>query len=250
MIISSCLTLTSLSMLAFSASGRYAFSLLCLLASGAAQAPIWPACAKVLSAWYPDTRLGSVFGAVSTAPYAGAVAGTALAVYLAEAVHWRVVFVPAALAGVAASALVWARLSTPAELGIDVPGKASSSGSSNNNEEKDGGAAPASFAALWSVPAVRELSASVFFLKFVRYCMYMWLPMYLVEHLGYSSALGGAFSLAFDVGGIVGGPAVGVLLDRRFPNNPILGTTFFCFHLFLKILTSSLSCQTFSQVWA
>ncbi len=42
---------------------------------------------------------------------------------------------------------------------------------------------------LLSVPSVPELSAAVFCLKFVRYCMYMWLPLYFVEFLGYSKAL-------------------------------------------------------------
>ena len=38
---------------------------------------------------------------------------------------------------------------------------------------------------LWSIPGVPATATSVFCLKFVRYCMYMWLPLYLIEHLGY-----------------------------------------------------------------
>ena len=56
---------------------------------------------------------------------------------------------------------------------------------------------------------VPELTVSVFCLKFVRYCMYLWLPMYLMEHLGYSAVQGGAFSAAYDVGGVIGGPLLG-----------------------------------------
>ena len=34
---------------------------------------------------------------------------------------------------------------------------------------------------LCSIPTVPELMFSTFCLKFARYCLYMWLPLYLVE---------------------------------------------------------------------
>ena len=67
---------------------------------------------------------------------------------------------------------------------------------------------------LWSIPAVPATTVSVFCLKFVRYCMYMWLPLYLIEHLGYPKVEGGLFSTMFDIGGIIGGPVLGVIVDR------------------------------------
>ena len=38
---------------------------------------------------------------------------------------------------------------------------------------------------LGQIPCVVELSSAMFSLKFVRYCMAMWLPLYLLEALGY-----------------------------------------------------------------
>ncbi len=87
------------------------------------QAPIWPACTKVLSSWYPEDRLGSVFGAIHTSPYAGALVGTSLAIFLQERFQWRVVFAPSAAAGVAVAAFAIMYLKTSAEAGVDVPGQ-------------------------------------------------------------------------------------------------------------------------------
>ncbi len=36
---------------------------------------------------------------------------------------------------------------------------------------------------LWKIPMVSEVAITVFCLKVVRYCMYMWLPMYVYLNL-------------------------------------------------------------------
>eukprot|EP00095_Tigriopus_kingsejongensis_P000358 snap_masked-scaffold1056_size66302-processed-gene-0.2 protein:Tk00358 transcript:snap_masked-scaffold1056_size66302-processed-gene-0.2-mRNA-1 annotation:"glycerol-3-phosphate transporter 5-like" len=51
----------------------------------------------------------------------------------------------------------------------------------------------------------------------------MWLPMYLIEHLNYSSTAGGMFSTMFDVGGILGGPVLGLLVDHFTKNESLWG---------------------------
>ena len=63
----------------------------------------------------------------------------------------------------------------------------------------------------------------MFSLKFVRYAMTMWLPLYLLEHLGYSKLQAGIFSTVFDIGGIIGAPVFGLLLDRYYADRPLLG---------------------------
>ena len=75
------------------------------------------------------------------------------------------------------------------------------------------------------MPCVPQLAASLFCLKFVRYCMALWLPLYLLEHLGYSKLQAGMFSTVFDIGGIFGSPLLGLFLDRFYATNPILGVT-------------------------
>ena len=55
--------------------------------------------------------------------------------------------------------------------------------------------------------------------------MYMWLPLYLLEQLGYSKLQAGMFSTVYDIGGIVGSMLQGLLLDRFCPDQPLMGVT-------------------------
>ena len=117
-----CLALCSAAMLLFGTAASLPAACACLFASGAGQAPVWPACTKVLSAWFPQDSLSSVFGMISTAPYVGALAGTALAIYVQDVYGWRYVFLPAGCAGVACAALALAAVRMPKERQIDIPG--------------------------------------------------------------------------------------------------------------------------------
>lgn len=76
-------------------------------------------------------------------------------------------------------------------------------------------------------------------MKVVRYCMFMWLPMYLVHHLRYSVAEAGLFSTIFDIGGALGSPLVGFLLDRFFQSNGLFG-------IWTVVTTSSISLILFA----
>ena len=82
-----------------------------------------------------------------------------------------------------------------------------------------------SLLAISSVPCVRQVAAAVFTLKFVCYSMTMWLPLYLLEHLGYSKLQAGMFSTVYDIGGIFGSLLQGLLLDRYWPDQPLMGVT-------------------------
>ena len=77
---------------------------------------------------------------------------------------------------------------------------------------------------------VKEIAASVFCLKVVRYAIYLWLPLYLKQEvnelqekkgercfslqLNYSTKDAGLFSTMFDIGGVVGSASIGYVLKR------------------------------------
>ena len=44
--------------------------------------------------------------------------------------------------------------------------------------------------------------------------LYLWLPLYLNDSLGYTSFESGLLSTLFDVGGVAGGPIIGFLSDQ------------------------------------
>jgi OPA family glycerol-3-phosphate transporter-like MFS transporter 1/2 len=99
---------------------------------------------------------------------------------------------------------------------------------------------------------VPEVSITVFCLKVVRYCMYMWLPMYLLQHLGYSKTNAGMFSTMFEIGGIAGSATVGYCLNKFFQNKALLGSTVGTFlsaiGLILFMLTSNMGIMVNSIV--
>jgi len=116
--------------------------------------------------------------------------------------------------------LIYCVLQPPESRHILVPGKESS------NSKSVATAHVLEKQSCWSllrIPAVFEITMTVLLIKTVRYCMSLWLPMYLVHHLRYTVSEAGLFSTIFDIGGSLGTPVIGILLDRYFPTNGLFG---------------------------
>jgi OPA family glycerol-3-phosphate transporter-like MFS transporter 1/2 len=129
--------------------------------------------------------------------------------------------VPFGILGILVALVVQIVLKTPKDLNMEITEDTEVKVKPFTSSEKP--KTSHSMSQLFAIPAVPELCFAVFCLKFVRYIMFMWLPMYLIEHLGYSKVQGGAFSTMFDIGGILGGPCLGVFVDKIYPGRPMLG---------------------------
>jgi len=218
-VLSVCLGLAAIStVLTYTATDLPTFCL-CLALTGGLLAPAWPACTKLLGIWFQDNRLNSIFGLINTATYSGGLGGTALAAALTEYSGWRSVGLPPAILSLITALLLALCVKTPQDTGVTVPGKASVP-----MKETEATVQPP-LMELARLPCVVELGASMFCLKFVRYCIYMWLPLYLLEHLGYTKLQAGLFSTVFDLGGILGSPLLGLALDRMYPGVPLVGVS-------------------------
>ena len=201
--------------------GHLASLCLGLAITGAMLAPTWPASAAALASWFPDNQRNSVFGLIATATFSGGLGGTALAAGLQDIYGWQYVGIPPAVLAVTTAAFVAFLLFSPEEKGITVPGKektVTTDSVKDNDESSDNN----SILTICRIPCVLEVSAAMFCVKFVRYFMAMWLPLYLLEHLGYTKLEAGLFSTMFDIGGIVGTPVQGFLLDRYFGDHQLL----------------------------
>ena len=100
-------------------------------------------------------------------------------------------------------------LRTPSELNIEIPGKTQvTEASSGENVESPG------VLEVCRLEGVPELLVAVICVKLVRYCLYMWLPMYLHEALKYSKAQAGMLSTTFEIGGVLGSVLIGVFISR------------------------------------
>ncbi|XP_052780279.1 glucose-6-phosphate exchanger SLC37A2-like isoform X2 [Mya arenaria] len=190
-----------------------------LVLSAASMSQCWPSAIKAVGSWFPDNVLNSVFGVYGTCTFAGGIIGTALAVWLQTSYGWRsAFFIPSAVVG-CMGLLVLLFFQQPDELNIQVPGKASSTPSKSK-------ASALSWLQLLKIPMLVEVSLGLFCLKTVRYCLYMWLPMYLLNQLQYSKVEAGMFSTMFEVGGVLGSAIIGFILDRLtfFRGRPLFGT--------------------------
>ena len=117
------------------------------------------------------------------------------------------------------SALAFGLVYSPEEMGRQ-PGPIGPSSSVDSSQVITGSRkqkpAIKSWFGLWTIPLILEITLAVFTLKVVRYCMYMWLPLFLLDYLNYDKVQAGLMSTAFEVGGALGSALVGFLTSRLF----------------------------------
>lgn len=212
------LVVSGLSMLTFGSWSQFYIFFILFVANGTAQGLCWPNVCKILGSWYPDKSRNSIFGIFGTCAFAGGMIGTILAVHIQTNHGWRQVFWLPSLIVVGVGIVVYLLLHTPDEVGVIVPGKEQTAGLLGKEQ-------PHSFTDLWRIPVVLEIAVAMFCLKLVRYCMYMWLPFYLLDYLHYTKPEAGWFSTVFEVGGVFGSALLGIMIDRMFNGQVLFGTT-------------------------
>ncbi|RMX52824.1 hypothetical protein pdam_00012232 [Pocillopora damicornis] len=190
-----CLICSSLSMISFGYwNSVFMFSVLLFL-NGTAQSTAWPNAVKSLTGWFSNKQRMTIFGLFGTSSFAGGILGTAMAVQLLSmfAPDMKMIFfVPSVIVGIV-GILDYLFLNSPSELGIP--------------------------------DANAELSWATCCVKLVRYCMYMWLPMYLYQALNYTKVQAGYLSTVFEIGGVVGTTALGFVVTRLLQGRAVYGVT-------------------------
>ena len=182
-----------------------------LFLNGSFQATAWPNCIKALSSWYSDEHRASIFGLWGTCIFVGGIIGTSLTVYLQYIYSpvLKMVFIIPSLIVLVIGLMVFFLLRTPSELSIEIPNRTKvTEGSSSENTQSVG------ILHVCLLKGVPELLITVICVKLVRYCLYMWLPMYLHEALKYSKAQAGMLSTTFEIGGVLGSALIGVFINR------------------------------------
>jgi len=199
-----------------------------LFFNGVGQASLWPNCVKSLSAWYSSAKLATIFGLWGTCMFAGGIMGTGLAVRLQMLYtpDLKMIHVVPSLVVLAVAVLVHLLLRAPDDVDIVVPGKVTVVPEKSSPQEP---ARELSFFAIWKFQYVPELALTMFGMKLVRYCLYMWLPMYLHQSLKYQQSTAGFMSTAFEIGGVFGSAGLGYFIDSVLGGRIHWGV---CFALF------------------
>jgi len=132
---------------------------------------------------------------------------------------WRRGFwVPAAVLTLIALCFVGFTRNKPSDVGLAEIAEDDFAGGESAQNPKSG-AVPSSREILSKVlknPVVWLISLMYFFTKLGRYAIFFWLPLYMVEHLGYSLAEAGYTSILYEAAGFAGIVAAGYVSDKLF----------------------------------
>lgn len=206
-----CLCSAGVSMSFFGLTNSFHFSLFLLFLCGTSLAPTWPACSKALASCFEKQR-DTVFGIFSTAGSVGGICGTGLAVWTLNVYGWQLCYLVPSAFSIVMAALTFGLVYSPEEMGLAHLQPANQTITSC----KKSPTTVRSWFQLWAIPLIPEITLAVFTLKVVRYCMYMWLPLFLLDYLKYDKVQAGLMSTAFEVGGGLGSAVVGFLTSRLF----------------------------------
>lgn len=187
--------------------------------NGIAQASGWSGLLKIMSAWFGPQGRGVLMAWWSTNYVLGAFLATVFATWaagapVAEWLGWRRgAWLPAVLLAVLALVFVVFVRDRP---GTGVTGDR---------------ATAASPGGLWATVRgngpLHALAAAYFVVKLTRYVFLFWLPLYMVERLGYGQEQAGYTSSLYELLGFVGVLAAGYASDhwchgRRFPVGAVM----------------------------
>ncbi|KAK1128858.1 hypothetical protein K0M31_019997 [Melipona bicolor] len=214
---------------------------------GVFQTSGWPGVVTVVGNWFGKGKRGLIFGIWNSHTSLGNILGSLIAAEFVES-DWGLSFmVPGIIMGLIGFIIFLFLVPNPIDIGCIPPvspkyrkldaAHSSDEGSSADEcenihndienvrsetspilprhrhiQESDRGNA-IGFMKAMMIPGVVEYSLSLFFAKLVSYTFLYWLPLYIAASTTYSTTLSADLSTFFDVGGIIGAIAAGVLSD-------------------------------------
>ncbi|ESL10641.1 hypothetical protein TRSC58_01622 [Trypanosoma rangeli SC58] len=248
--------------------------------NGIAQAAGWATCLSIMNAWVFPSERGRVMGWWSTNMAVGGLVGNIFPAFLiGKGFSWRVaVASEAAIILVVGGVLLLLLVQHPNLVGFpsvqqieggEQPTRWTSINHSphlnkdgevhepsmqptdlpvqqNENEfHKESGVL--TFCSIIQLPGVRDICASYFLHKLVRYGFMFWLPYFAVQELKYTTEIAGYLTSAFDIGGVVGTVASGYISDWMFCGR---GRTRVVLLFTVGMVLGTLSFAVFSHLFA
>jgi sugar phosphate permease len=172
--------------------------------NGLAQSTGWPGTTRAMSEWTTPYNRRRVMAFWCTCYQFGGLFATAFASYLLRFGWQWAFFAPAMVMATVAGAVLLLLKPGPTAPELRVQSDSVDSALERRLAVR---------AALRS-PVLYSYGASYFAIKLIRYSLLFWLPYYLADELSYAPDRAGYLSLAFEVGGILGVIAIGLVADR------------------------------------
>lgn len=253
------LILTSFSLCTVGHWNSYRGYIILLFLGGSSQSLVFPYSISALSSWYNGRGRSAIFGVWGICVFLGSILGTTIAVESRILVGWDYVFLMVS-AIVFLCGLSLFRLRMPSGttqrplvqiIQTSTGSKSSDSGPSSEvvaradtfsqsdramTIEEEQRVVSAGVYVVDSVPQSRRLgamevarlemvpdiAAAYFCVNVIRFCVYMWLPLFFERTLGHPRGMSGYLSLAFEIGGLFGSPALGFISDSLLSGKKML----------------------------
>lgn len=206
------LALTGLTNLIFASSSSLALYVFAWFLNGLAQGAGWPACAKILKAWFPPSSFGTWWSVLSTSSnFAGSVAPVVATAIIIN-FDWRVSMVAPALVSFALAALFLFTLkNSPEDVGLPAvnPNAAKKDPKKTDVEEEK-----PTTSQLLSFRFLQMVGAGYLTVFLVKTCLVDWGQMYLIQECGKDKMTASAYTSCLELGGMAGAIVAGFLGDR------------------------------------
>ncbi|KAF4744212.1 hypothetical protein FOZ63_002400 [Perkinsus olseni] len=189
------------------------------------QSGCWPASVVIVGQYFLPKYYGTVFGIWSNNANVGNILGAAMCTLMIEifgnraSVPWQF-FGPAVVLLVVSALMLYFLPRDPQSVGLVIhpedaleeplnPNRGEPSQSRLDVVEDEG----LNFLAAWKAPGVLMYSFCYACIAGVNYAMFFWLPLYLTEHVGRTSAEANGYDMLFNLGVIFGTLVLGVISD-------------------------------------
>ncbi len=194
--------------------------------NGWAQGMGFPPCARVLSHWFSPPERGTMWSLWNASHMVGAAIILVWAGWLGKHYGWRWAFFgPAIVAVLVALVILFFLADTPGSVGLgpvenyfpEHPGHDDNPEEETEEEETD----QEEFKQfrrrrVFGNPYIWLICIANFFVYTVRYGFLDWAPTYLSENKGYDLMAAGGMTAGFEMAGLFGSIAAGVLTDKFF----------------------------------
>ncbi|EER10715.1 Glycerol-3-phosphate transporter, putative [Perkinsus marinus ATCC 50983] len=205
--------------------GWYYFYYLLWIVNAIFQSGCWPASVVIVGQYFLPKYYGTVFGIWSNNANVGNILGAAMCTLMIgvfgneASVAWQF-FGPAVVLLAVSALMLYFLPRDPQSVGLVIhPDNALEEplsrdrGETNESTSEVAAEETLNFLAAWKAPGVLMYSFCFGCISGVNYAMFFWLPLYLTEHVGRTSAEANAYDMLFNLGVIVGTLVLGVVSD-------------------------------------
>lgn len=182
--------------------------------NGLCQGPSWPACAKMLMAWFPPENFGTWWSILSTSMNVAGSLGPLITTFLTIHYGWRIGML---LPGLSCILLVLI-------FGVSIYERPSSLGlpdyldvHSDKKSDQNAGKGMTDSTKVYSIlldPFLLLLGMNYMVLFVIRTCVFDWGQLYLIHEKQLSTMTSSILTSSMEVGGIVGSLSAGYLSDK------------------------------------